>query len=135
MDSPRLSQIIIVEDDDNDSYLLARQVARAQIDDHVRIIRDGREALDVLFTLPLLPMAIFLDLHLRGMSGVEVLRKLKEHPRLSKIPVFIMTGSTNPRDFEDCMALGVTAYLAKPVSLPTFIRAVAHLYPQASVSK
>ena len=133
MDSPKLSQILIIEDDENDSFLLGRQVLRAQIDDEVRIIRDGREALDVLFTTPFPPMVIFLDLQLRGMSGLEVVRKLKAHPRLKDIPVIILTGSKNPHDFEECMSLGVMSYLGKPVTLPQFIRAIAPLYPQLSL--
>ena len=132
MDSPRLSQILIVEDNEIDSDLLMRQMAHAQIEDHVRVIQDGREALDVLYTMPLPPMAIFLDLSLRGMSGIELLRKLKEHPRLKEIPVFILTGSVDPRHFEECTRLGVTAYLSKPINLITFIKTVAHLYPRLS---
>lgn len=135
MYSPKLSQILVIEDEDDDSYLLTRQIARAQIDDHVRVIRDGREAIDVLFSTPFPPMAIFLDLHLRGISGLEVLKKLKGHPRLKEIPVIIMTGSTNPFEFEQCMQLGVTAFLSKPVRLATFIKTVAHLYPKALVPK
>jgi two-component system response regulator len=133
MDSPRLSQVLVVEDDENDSDLLMRQMAHAQIEDHVRVIADGREALDVLYTMPLPPMALFLDLKLRGgMNGIELLRNVRAHSRLKDIPVFILTGSVNPRDFEECTRLGVTAYLSKPVDLMTFIKTIAHLYPHTT---
>jgi CheY-like chemotaxis protein len=58
------------------------------------------------------------------LSGIELLRRVREEPRLYGLPVVIMTGSLNPKDAEICARLGITAYLSKPVSLSIFQKIV-----------
>lgn len=124
--------IVVVEDNEDDSYLLTRQLARAQIDDHITVFGNGEAALDFLLNTSQLPLVIFLDLHLPGLGGVELLQRLRREPRLHTVPVIIMTGSLDPGDIKECERLGVTTYLPKPISLTVFIKAVAHLFPKAS---
>jgi CheY-like chemotaxis protein len=128
---PTTTNILVVEDNADDSFMLTRQLEKAQIDDHVTVIENGKDALEFLLSSSQLPLAIFLDLKLPGLSGVELLQKVKEEPRLEKVPIIIMTGSSNPNDLKECTRLGVTAFLEKPVALTTFIRTVAHLFPRA----
>jgi CheY-like chemotaxis protein len=130
-DSER-TPILVVEDNADDSYLLTRQLARAHFDDYVTVIGNGQDALDFLQHCAVLPLAIFLDLRLPGMSGTELLEKIRQDARFQRIPVIVMTGSADPRDLEICNRLGVTAYLPKPVTLTTFIKTVAHLFPKSA---
>jgi CheY-like chemotaxis protein len=130
MQSGNLTKVLVVEDNLNDSYLLTHQLARAQIEDCVTVIGNGREALDFLLGASPPPLALFLDLNLPGLSGVDLLKRMKKEPRLHDIPVIVMTGSIHPKDIDECSKLGVTAYLPKPISLTTFIKTVAHLYPK-----
>ncbi len=134
MDDSRPTRILIVEDDANDSFMLLRQIEKAQIDDHVTVIRNGRDAVDFLRTSPHPPLAVFLDLQLPGMSGLEVLEKIRETETLRELPVIVMTGSVNPAHESLCNRLGVTAYLVKPIGLTTFIKTVSHLFPKMSAS-
>jgi two-component system response regulator len=127
------TNILVVEDDVNDSFMLIRQIEKAQIDDHVSVIGNGREALDFLQKAERLPLAVFLDLKLPGLNGLEVLEKVRQEPKLKDLPVIVMTGSMNPQDEDECTRLGVTAYLQKPISLSTFIKTVSHLFPEANV--
>ncbi len=131
MPAHNLTRMLVVEDNEHDSFLLTRQIARAHLNDCVTVVGNGTEALNLLMRLPTPPLAIFLDLKLPGLSGIEVLERLKQEPRFRSIPVIVMTGSDNPKDVEECGRLGVTAYLSKPISLATFIKTVAHLFPQA----
>jgi CheY-like chemotaxis protein len=125
--------ILVVEDNADDSFLLTRQLARAHFEDCVTVIGNGQDAFDYLQRTST-PLAVFLDLKLPGMSGVELLEKIRQDDRLRSVPVIVMTGSLDPRDVETCNGLGVTAYLPKPVGLSTFIKAVTHLFPEVDAS-
>jgi two-component system response regulator len=131
----RRSQILVVEDNADDSFLLTRQLARAHFEDCVTVIGNGQDALDFLQHSSAPPLAIFLDLRLPGLSGIEVLEQIRANERIRAVPVIIMTGSVDPKDVEECSRLGVTAYLPKPVGLSTFIKTVAHLFPKISVEQ
>ena len=108
--------------------VMTRQLARAHFEDCVSVIGNGQDAFDYL-QRSATPLAVFLDLRLPGMSGVELLEKIRQDERLRQVPVIVMTGSVNPADTERCNQLGVTAFLPKPVGLSTFIKTVAHLFP------
>ena len=126
--------ILVVEDNADDSFLLPRQLARAHFEDCVTVIGNGQDALDYLHRSPT-PLAVFLDLRLPGMSGVDLLRKIRGDERLKTVAVIIMTGSDNPVDMKECNELGVTAYLSKPIGLSSFIKTVAHLFPSPTESR
>jgi CheY-like chemotaxis protein len=126
------TKILVVEDDANDSFMLIRQLEKAQIDDSVTVVEDGLKALDFLAQAQQLPLAVFLDLRLPGLSGIEVLEKIRQDPRLKQLSVVIMTGTGDPHDLDRCRSLGVTAFLEKPVALSNFIKTVAHLFPRES---
>jgi len=130
MESKSTTQILVVEDDANDSFLLVREIERAQLEDHVTVIDNGRDALNYLASTETPPLAIFLDLYLPGLNGIHVLEKLRHDPRYKTVPVIVMTGSVDPNDLKECLRLGVTAYLPKPVKLSSFIKTVAHIFPK-----
>jgi len=122
------NQILVVEDDRDDIFLLTNQLARAEINEHVLFIDNGKEALDFLLKAPTPPIALFLDLHLPGLSGVDLLERMRREPRLQDVPVVVMTGYNDPHDMKRCHELGITAYLQKPVNLSTFLKTVADLF-------
>jgi two-component system, response regulator len=126
------TKMLVVEDNIDDSFLLTRQLARAHIDDCITVIGDGEDALSFLLHAATLPLAVFLDLRLPGLSGIQLLRAIRQEPRLRAIPVIVMTASVDPKDVEECTRLGVTAYLPKPVGVTTFIKIVAHLLPRVT---
>lgn len=129
-DTRSRTPILVVEDNADDSFLLTRQLARAHFEDCVTVIGNGHDAFDYLQRSPT-PLAVFLDLRLPGMSGLELLEKIRGDERLRDVPVIVMTGSSNPHDAQECDRLGVTAYLPKPVGLSTFIKTVTHLFPES----
>src|ERR1700723_825820 len=100
-DSRCKTPILVVEDNADDSFLLTRQLARAHFEDCVTVIGNGQDALEYLQRSSV-PLAVFLDLRLPGMSGVELLEKIRQDDRLRSVPVIVMTGSLDPRDVEVC---------------------------------
>ena len=125
-------RVVVVEDNEDDRELLIRQLKKSQIDSHVKFFADGREALTFLAEMP--PpqpytnlIAIFLDLKLPGLTGVELLREIRRLPRVNTVPVIIMTSSLDPRDFEACHALKVSAFVPKPITFESFSKAITGL--------
>ncbi len=79
--------ILIVDDDLNVHRILSRVVAR---EGHTFMLASrGQEALDLLQSHPI--DLIFLDIHMPGMSGLTVLRRLKDSAETEHIPVVVMT--------------------------------------------
>lgn len=126
------TNILVVEDNADDSFMLVRQLEKAQIDDQVTVVDNGSKALEWLQATTPPPLAVFLDLKLPGMSGMELLENIRGDSRLKDLPVIIMTGSSDPNDLRKCEQFGVSGFLEKPVSLTNFIKTVAHLFPKAS---
>ena len=125
-------RVLIVEDNVDDRELLLRQLRKSKTDGNVKFISDGKEALEYLSNLP--PptpfndmIAIFLDLKLPSMSGLEILRRIKKIPRVKDIPVIVMTASIDPKDFEECQKHRVASFVAKPVTFESFSKAITGL--------
>ncbi len=96
---------------------------------------DGDQALDYLFhrgayndrkEYPL-PGVILLDLNLPGTDGREVLAELKSCNELKKIPVIVLTTSSDERDIEQCYEHGANSYIHKPVDIEGFFKAIERL--------
>jgi CheY-like chemotaxis protein len=109
--------ILIVEDNPVDSYLLEQQLASFDLEDQIHVIADGKEALEYLLRVSPPPYAVFLDLRLPRLSGVQLLHEIRKEPRLHALPVIVMTNSIDPADAEKCARLGVCAYSSKPLDL------------------
>lgn len=126
-------RVIVIEDDANDRELLLHQLQKSGMDSHVKFITNGQEALDFLTgpratVLAKELIAIFLDLKLPSLSGLEFLRRLRASDKHRNLPVIVMTSSTDPEDMDECRRLKVISYLPKPVSFTTFSKAVADVF-------
>ena len=128
-----LVRVIVIEDNADDQELLHRQLRKSGMDSHVKFISNGQEALDFLVN-PASPslakelIAVFLDLKLPSINGVELLRRIRATEHLKNLPVIVMTSSNDPKDIEECRRLKVTSYVSKPVSFTTFSKAVADVF-------
>ncbi len=109
-----LKNIFLAEDDADDQFLFTD--ALREIDDtiKVQIANNGKETIEALKKLSILPDVIFLDLNMPYMNGFECLSKLKNDVRLSQLPVVIFTTSQNPADVEATHQLGANVFLSKP---------------------
>jgi CheY-like chemotaxis protein len=70
---------------------------------------------------------VLLDMNLPGWNGVEVLTRLKSDARTRHIPVIMLTTTDDPREIEQCYALGCNAYLTKPIAYDQFIEVIQKL--------
>ena len=126
--------ILLVEDNPDDEELTIRALERSEIGDRVDVVRDGVEALDYLFQTGSyseseqgLPQLILLDLKLPKVDGLEVLRRLRDHPRTRLAPVVVLTSSNEERDVVQSYLLGANSYIRKPVDFTQFTEAVRQL--------
>jgi CheY-like chemotaxis protein len=116
--------VLLVEDDDDEILIVQRTMRRAGLTDEARVVRDGRTALDLLLgpnayaASPLVevPDVVVLDLGLPRVSGLDVLRRLKENALVADIPVVVLSGANDEGTARTCMNLGASMYLVKPIS-------------------
>lgn len=128
-------EIIIVEDNDADAELTLRALKKNNLSNHIIRLTDGQEVIDYLLNpdndLAEMtynnPKLILLDLKLPKMSGVEVLTILKSDQRTKKIPIVVLTSTTEETDIEECYRLGVNSYIVKPVEFDKFMESVQKL--------
>ncbi len=99
------------------------------------MVRDGAEALDYLFgtgayagrDFSVTPTLILLDLDLPKLSGLEVLRRLRQDERTKLLPVVMMTSSREEQEMINAYKLGINSYVCKPVNFAEFIASVQTL--------
>jgi two-component system response regulator len=127
-------EILLVEDNPYDVELTLRALSEHHLANRVRVVRDGAEALRVLFgegegaeRLEPLPKVILLDLKLPLVSGLEVLRRIKADDRLRATPVVVLTSSREDQDVVAAYDLGVNSYIVKPVEFEDFVEAVSKM--------
>jgi len=127
--------ILLVEDNPNDEALTLRALKKNNVTNEVVVVRDGVEALDWLFALgshlgrdlTILPQVVLLDLKLPKLSGLEVLRAMRAHPRTKRLPVVLLTSSKEDQDVFAAYDLGANSYVSKPVVFAEFADAIRQL--------
>jgi len=124
-------EILLVEDNATDEELAIIALKKHKIKNKIKIARDGVEALEYLFgsvdseTLKQVdPLVVLLDLKLPRINGLEVLRRIKEHPEAKKIPVVILTSSNEEKDILESYHLGANSYIRKPVDFNQFTEVI-----------
>jgi CheY-like chemotaxis protein len=123
--------ILLAEDDPGHASLIERNLKRSGFVNHVIHVVDGQEALDYLLCegsyagrVPNGPLLLVLDINMPRVDGIEVLRRVKGHALLSKIPVIMLTTTDDPREVERCYELGCNVYITKPIVYDKFVEAL-----------
>jgi len=120
MQTDRTIRLLVVED--NPAYLYLIQKAFSQRGEQTRweltVAVDGAEAVRVLFeeerkSVPL-PELILLDWHLPKVTGGEVLRRIKQHSKLRRIPVLVFSASDAENDIHAAYDDHANGYITKP---------------------
>lgn len=125
--------ILLVDDSAEDRELLQHTLRRNQFRGRIEEARDGLEALDRLNCRGEwagadpndLPRAVFLDVKMPRLDGIEVLRELRSTAHLVVVPVVMLTSSAEERDVLSCYALGANSYVVKPVDMDDYFRSIA----------
>lgn len=124
--------ILLIEDNKDDQDLTIRALQKGNIKNKIVIVQDGEEALEYLFgtgryherDTTVLPQIVLLDLKLPKVSGLEVLKQIRENEITKILPVTILTSSKEDTDLREGYHLGVNSYICKPVDIDQFIHAV-----------
>jgi CheY-like chemotaxis protein len=126
-----LKAILLAEDNIHDIELTLEALQEYNLANEVEVVRDGSEALDYLYRRGPYqdrtsgnPAVVLLDLKMPKVDGLEVLRKIKSDVELRSIPVVVMTSSREESDIVQGYALGVNAYIVKPVNFTQFLESV-----------
>ncbi len=127
--------VLLVEDNPDDEELTRMAFDSSRLLNELVVVRDGAEALDFLFIRgthadrdpEIVPQVILLDLNLPKISGLDVLRALRDDPRTSMIPVVVLTSSKEEEDVVRSYQLGANAYVRKPVDFAEFSEAATQL--------
>jgi two-component system, response regulator len=134
VDNERI-EILLIEDNPRDAELAMHALGQFNLTSHVKVLRDGAEALDFLFAtggylnrdIQNPPKVILLDLKLPKIDGREVLRRLKSDRRTMIIPVVVFTSSREQQDIVETYMLGVNSYIVKPMDFEQFTEALRQL--------
>lgn len=132
--------VLYAEDDANDAFFMQRAFHKLQRAGALKLVRDGREAIDYLqgagefadrgkFPLPKL---LLLDVKMPRVSGLEVLKWVRQQTSLAHLPVVMFTSSTQESDIAFCREHGANGYLAKPSNAQQLSAAVRELTDAAN---
>lgn len=115
--------ILLVEDESHDVFFLQMALEKAEVQNALAVVSDGRQAIDYLGGTGKfadrrqnpLPCLVLLDLRLPIVPGMEVLRWARKQAALAHIPILIHSSSNQDSDVEDSYRLGANGYIVKPI--------------------
>ena len=128
--------VLLAEDDPDDILLTHLAFEKARLVNPLQVVRDGEEAIAYLkgtgkfadrnrFPLPIL---VLLDLKMPKVHGFQVLEWLRAHPQLNRLPVAVMTSSTQDPYVTRAFELGADSYLIKPPNAEALLALVQRLH-------
>jgi CheY-like chemotaxis protein len=125
-----LVSVLLVEDDPGDVVLVREAFAEHKVGNVLSVVSDGVQAMEFVrgegpYAGRQPPDLVLLDLNLPRKSGAEVLAEIKGDPRLSTIPVIVLTTSEAEEDVLRSYAMHANAYIAKPVDFERF-KSIVH---------
>jgi two-component system response regulator len=129
------SRILLVEDNPDHQELTLMTLAENNVLNEIVVVNDGLEALEYLFAdgrysgrdARDVPALILLDLKLPKLSGIEVLRRIRDDERTRYVPVVILTSSSEEEDIVASLHNGANSYVRKPVDFGRFVEQVQRL--------
>jgi CheY-like chemotaxis protein len=136
MDKARKAVTILMADDDPEDQMLVRNAwQRSRLCNDLRFVNDGEQLMDYLhrrgaYADPIdspRPGVILLDLNMPKKDGYEALQEIKNDPDLRRIPVVVLTSSKTEEDIVHSYNLGVSGFIAKPVTFGGLVEAIEAL--------
>jgi CheY-like chemotaxis protein len=123
--------IAMIEDDEGHARLIEKNLRRAGVHNEIVILNDGANALAYLFgpdgsgaINKGRPLLVLLDLNLPDMSGIDILKRIKENEHLRVSPVVVLTTTDDKSEIQRCYDLGCNVYVTKPVDYEKFANAI-----------
>ena len=126
--------IIMIEDDEGHARLIERNIRRSGVNNEILPFSNGTDAMNYLFgkdgngqERDGEALLILLDLNLPDMTGIEILRRVKENKYLKCAPVVVLTTTDDSQEIKRCYELGCNVYITKPVHYESFANAIRQL--------
>jgi CheY-like chemotaxis protein len=126
--------IIMIEDDEGHARLIERNIRRSGVNNEILPFTNGTDAVNYLFGADRgghahkgRALLILLDLNLPDMTGIDILRMVKENKFLKSVPVVILTTTDDSHEIKRCYELGCNVYITKPVNYESFANAIRQL--------
>jgi two-component system, response regulator len=119
----KIIPILVADDDEEDRMLIKDAMEESKLLNPLHFVVDGQEVMDYLLRKGKfvdaeknpLPGLILLDLNMPKMDGRQVLKEIKNNPKLRTIPIIVLTTSKAEEDILKTYDLGVNSYITKPV--------------------
>ena len=123
-----MGQKLLIIDDDEDFVLITKSIlSKIEPGITIEVASSGEEGLARLREGTVLPALILLDVKMPGMSGIDVLRKIRDEKQLHPIPVVIVTHSIIKDDLVASYKSGANSILLKTVDTDQFRRSLINL--------
>jgi len=126
--------IIMIEDDEGHARLIERNIRRSGVNNEIIAFSNGTDAMKYLFgddgsgvRHKGRALLILLDLNLPDMTGIEILRQIKDNKYLKATPVVVLTTTDDSHEIKRCYELGCNVYITKPVNYESFANAIRQL--------
>jgi two-component system phosphate regulon response regulator PhoB len=120
-------RILVVEDEADLADLVAYNLRRAGFE--VEVVRDGQAAVRHATEIP--PDLMLLDIMLPQISGLQVARQLRTHPKTATVPIIMVTAKAEEVDQIGGLQVGADDYITKPFSMPVLIARVEAILRRA----
>lgn len=127
--------ILLIEDNDDDAELAITALRFKNLAHHLVRLSDGVQALEFLSARGMYshrnpeqkPTVILLDIKMPKISGLEVLKTIKNDERLRLIPVVMLSSSQEKSDIDESYRRGANGYVVKPVEFEQYLEAITAL--------
>ena len=118
-------KILLVEDNPADVRLTKEAIQKSELVSQLDVVKDGVEAINYLKKFKkdshaVHPDLILLDLNLPKKNGLEVLKEIKDDEDLRRIPVVVLTISSNEEDLLKAYDLHANCFINKPLNIKEF---------------
>jgi chemotaxis family two-component system response regulator Rcp1 len=126
----RLAQIVVVDDNPADVFLIEEALRTQGIQCHLTRFEDGEQALSALCRGGIergecpLPDLIFLDLNMPRAEGIDILKAIRQNAQLASTPVAVLSSSESPKDQKNVESMGATRFVRKLTDLQAFLQTV-----------
>jgi CheY-like chemotaxis protein len=123
--------ILYVEDNEDFVDVVERAIGQIDGTTVLRTIDDGALALNTLERLAedkTKPKLILIDLNLPGLSGLDLLKKIKETQALKYVPIIMFSTSDNPKDIRSSLEFGANAYVTKPLGYSNLVKCLSAMH-------
>ena len=120
----RPCHILVADDEPHIGRIIKMKLEQGPF--KVSLAYDGQEALDLINGEEKVDLAV-LDLMMPRLSGLDVLKQIREQEKLKSLPCIILTAGGDAKHERDALALGATQFLTKPFSPKKLYALVARL--------